>query len=225
MSLMPASVEAFFQTTIKPPVRGMLHRPAGDTRDCLVLTHGAGSDCNARLLVALAECFADAGLAVLRCDLPFRQKRPSGPPRGSAAEDQSGLLNAVDAVKAMFAGRVYLGGQSYGGRQASMLVAREPQLADGLLLLSYPLHAPATPQKLRTEHFPKLQVPVLFVHGTKDPFGSLEEIQSARKLIPATTELVPVEPAGHDLGYGRKKLLAPDLPLTIVTCFTQLFTH
>src|SRR6266700_7448732 len=139
------------------PVRGFLHSPTGPGGDCLVLTHGAGANCDSPLLVALAGAFCASGLDVLRCDLPFRQLRPHGPPqRDSAERDQQGLRAAIASMRRQTSGRVFLGGQSYGGRQASMLAASEPGLVDGLLLLSYPLHAPRSPDKLRTAHFTAL---------------------------------------------------------------------
>jgi len=97
----------------------------------------------------------------------------------------------------------YTGGQSYGGRQATMLVADEPGQVAGLLLFSYPLYPPGKPERLRTEHFPRLRVPCLFVQGTADPFGSPDELRAAIAAIPARTELIPVERAGHDLKSGR----------------------
>lgn len=182
------------------PVRGYLHRPANPGTDCLILTHGAGANCESPLLSAAADAFCDAGLGVLRCDLPFRQSRPYGPPsRGSAERDQAGLRGAVAAMRKIGAGRVFLGGHSYGGRQASMLAASEPHLAEALLLLSYPLHPPKRPSELRTKHFPLLQVPALFVHGVRDGFGTIAEMESALALVPARTELLPVESAGHEL--------------------------
>jgi uncharacterized protein len=96
-------------------------------------------------------------------------------------------------------GRVFLGGHSYGGRQASILAAGEPGLADALLLLSYPLHPPRRPAELRTAHLLSLRTPALFAHGSRDPFATREEIEAARRLIPAATELVGFERAGHDL--------------------------
>jgi predicted alpha/beta-hydrolase family hydrolase len=87
-----------------------------------------------------------------------------------------------------------------------MLCAGEPDLVAGLLLLSYPLHPPRKPAQLRVQHLPELRVPALFVHGTRDPFGSIEEMEAALKLIPAKTELLKVEGAGHDLGFTAKSL-------------------
>jgi uncharacterized protein len=80
-----------------------------------------------------------------------------------------------------------------------MLIATEPQLIDSLLLLSYPLHPPQKPAELRTKHFPFLQVPALFVHGTGDGFGTIAEMQSVLSLIPARTELLSITGAGREL--------------------------
>ena len=192
-------------------VSGELHRPDHGDGGGLVLTHGAGSDCRAPLLVRLAEEAAAGGLLVLRCDLPFRQRRRSGPPSpAGAAADRAGLGQAVRCLRRLVGGPVFLGGHSYGGRQASMLAAEDPSLAASLLLLSYPLHPPNKPERLRTEHFPRLHVRSLFVHGTADPFGSLAELRQAMALIAAETRLVAVDGAGHDLKRGRFDL-APTL--------------
>ena len=184
----------------KNSVRGFLHRPQRPSGHAIALTHGAGSNCQAPLLVAVAGEFAEAGFTVLRCDLPYRQARPSGPPSpGGAAADREGLREAAALLRQIATGRVFLGGHSYGGRQASMLAAADPGAAEGLLLLSYPLHPPRRPGELRTAHFPKLAVPAVFVHGTRDPFGTTEEMQRALALIPGPSSLVEIEGAGHDL--------------------------
>ena len=186
-------------------VRGFLHRPANPPTDQgLVLTHGAGGNCDAPLLVTAAAAFCSAGLHILRCDLPFRQRRPRGPPSpASAAADREGLRLAVASLRGFIRGRIILGGQSYGGRQATMLAAEVPGLADALLLFSYPLHPPGKPERLRTEHFPRLFVPCVFVQGTADPFGSPAELRPMLSLIPARTELIAIDGAGHDLRRGR----------------------
>jgi predicted alpha/beta-hydrolase family hydrolase len=200
-----------------------LHSPENPNGDALILTHGAGSNCNAPLLVALSEAFAGHGYTVLRCDLAFRQERRSGPPfPGNAERDRAGLRNAVAVLRKRVAGRVFLGGHSYGGRQATMLCAAEPDLVSGLLLLSYPLHPPRKPEQLRIQHLPNLRTPSLFVEGTRDPFGSVEEIERALKLIPAKTELMKVEGAGHDLGF-KGKTRPHELPAQVVASFVEMF--
>jgi len=175
------------------PVRGDLHVPAKSSGDGLVLTHGAGANCQAPLLVAVANAFCESGVAVLRCDLPFREL------------DQQGLRRAVELLREQIRGRIFLGGHSYGGRQTSMLAAAEPGLVDALLLLSYPLHPPKKPEQPRTAHFAKLRTPALFVHGSRDGFGTLDELQTALKLIPARTQLLSVESAGHELSTPRNR--------------------
>lgn len=172
---------------------------ASGAKDSLVLTHGAGGDCGSLLLLSLAEKLSDDGVNVLRCDLPFRQEKTGPPSPAWAKKDQQGLANAVSLMKSRFVGRVFLGGQSYGGRMATMLAAEDPKIADGLLLTSYPLHPPGKPQQLRTQHFPRLKLPILFVQGTKDPFGTVEELKLALKLIRGKVEHLVIEKAGHGL--------------------------
>ena len=200
-----------------------MHSPENPIGDALILTHGAGSNCNAPLLVALSEAFAGHGYAVLRCDLPFRHERRTGPPfPGNAERDRAGLRNAVAVLRKRVAGRVFLGGHSYGGRQTTMLCAAEPDLVSGLLLLSYPLHPPRKPEQLRSQHLPNLRTPSLFVQGTRDPFGSVEEIEKALELIAAKTELLKVEGAGHDLGF-KGKTQRKELPGQIVLKALEFF--
>jgi uncharacterized protein len=192
-------------------VRGFLHRPTAANGSGMVLTHGAGSDCSGPLLVSVANAFSAAGLFVLRCDLAFRQQRPKGPPFPSAgAGDRESLRKALGALRPMISGALYLGGHSYGGRQASMLAAEEPEIAATLLLLAYPLHPPNKPAQLRTAHFAEIRTRSVFVSGTTDPFGSPVELQTALSSIPAQSRLLIIEGAGHDLKRGRFDL-APTL--------------
>jgi len=185
-------------------VRGFLHRPLGISQDGMILAHGAGANAQAPLLVAAASAFARAGMATLRCDLPFRQRKPHGPPSpADAATDRANLREAVDHLRTLANGRVFLGGHSYGGRQATMLAAEDPRVAEALLLFSYPLHPPNQPDNKRTAHFPQLRTPAMFVHGIKDPFGSPEEMRAALSLTPAATSLVLLDRAGHDLLRGK----------------------
>lgn len=84
-----------------------------------------------------------------------------------------------------------------------MLAAEDATVCDGLLLLSYPLHPPGKPDQLRTAHFPALRLPCVFVHGTRDPFGTIEELRGALELIPGAVTLVQIDGAGHDLKRGK----------------------
>src|SRR5580698_267967 len=241
-----AQVESFFRS-MDPPVRGFLHHPQHNSGDGLVLTHGAGSNAQAPLLIALAETFSAAGFIVLRCDLPYRQVRSFGPPGpADAARDRAGLKNALSALANELTNdlgaphlaasarrgnldpshpsesprppKIFLGGHSYGGRQSSMFCAEQPDLVPGLLLLSYPLHPPRKPEQQRTQHLPDLRTPTLFVHGTRDPFGSIAELEQALKMIPAKTKLLVVEGVGHDLGF-KGKTRKEDLLARILAAF------
>jgi uncharacterized protein len=228
VSAVTNSFAEFRDDSVNPAVRGFLHCPADPNGDALILSHGAGSDCTAPLLVAISETFAENGYAVLRCDLPFRQERRFGPPfPGNAERDREGLRNAVAVLREKVAGRIFLGGHSYGGRQATMLCAAErelaePDLVSGLLLLSYPLHPPRKPEQLRIQHLPNLHTPSLFVHGTRDPFGSVEEMTSALRLVQAKTELMAIEGVGHDLGF-KGKAQAVELPAAVFAKFSGIF--
>jgi predicted alpha/beta-hydrolase family hydrolase len=200
-----------------PVIHGYLHVPARPTGKAVIFTHGAGADCQSKLLVEMSNALAESGFTVLRFDLPFRRERPHGPPSpSSAARDRDGLRRAVSIMRGQKNSQVFLGGHSYGGRQATMLASEEPELAEGLLLLSYPLHPPRKPNQLRTGHFPKLTTPAFFVHGTRDPFGTTAEMTSALELIPGSHALLEVDGAGHDL---LPKKTGNELPSRVVSEF------
>lgn len=210
----------FDDLTADPSVRGFLHAPSEPNGSSIVLTHGAGANCQSKLLVEMSDAFTASGFTVLRFDLPFRSERPHGPPSpGGAAKDRDGLRRAVTLMKKRGSGPIFLGGHSYGGRQATILVSEDSQLVNGLLLLSFPLHPPRKPEQLRTSHFPKLNKPAFFVHGTRDLFGTIPEMNSALKLIPASHVLFEVDGAGHDLLI---KKTSGELPTRVVSEF-QIF--
>lgn len=220
---MSSTYKSFTDSTVDPLIRGFLHHPSNPNGNGLVLTHGAGTNCRSSLLLAISEGFANDGFTVLRCDLPFRQMRPFGPPHPSQnARDQEGLKRAIEALRKKVSGKVFLAGHSYGGRQATMLCADEANAADGLLLFSYPLHPPRKPEQLRTQHLPKLQTPSLFIHGTRDPLGLIHEMEEALKLIPGRKLLVPIEGQGHDLGFQGKNQ-NPELAPVVVQKFKEFF--
>ena len=184
-------------------MRMLLREPKSPNGDGIALTHGAGGNADMPLLVAVADAFQAAGYLTVRYDLPFRAKRATGPPTGNGAQDRDGVREMAEWMRARVTGRVLMGGQSYGGRQTTMVASETPGMADGLVLFSYPLHPPGRPEQLRTGHFAALRTPALFVQGSKDPFGSEEELIAALQLLPSPHILSIVDGAGHDLKRGR----------------------
>ena len=183
----------------------------------VVLTHGAGGSRESPLLKKVCDEWARRGWLAVRYNLPYRRRRPKGPPSGSAAKDREGIAEAVATVRELADGPVIAGGHSYGGRLTSMAVADDGLALDVLTLFSYPVHPPGKPERARTEHLPRIAAPTVFTHGTSDPFGTIDELRAAAALIPAPTEIVEVTGARHDL--GSKTL---DVPVLAVDAALRL---
>ena len=181
-------------------IAGIAHEPDGTPSGVVVLTHGAGGSRESALLQQLCDEWARRGWLAVRYNLPYRRRRPKGPPSGSAATDRAGIVEAIAVCRDLADGPLIAGGHSYGGRLTSMVVAEKPQPVDVLTLFSYPVHPPGKPERARTEHLPDIAVPTVFTHGTSDPFGTLDEVRAAAALIPAPSEIVEITGARHDLG-------------------------
>jgi uncharacterized protein len=196
-------------------IAGVAHEPGGDPpagpKGIVVLTHGAGGSRESPLLQQLCDEWARRGWLAVRYNLPYRRRRPKGPPSGSAATDRAGIVEAIAVCRGLADGPLIAGGHSYGGRQTSMVVAENAQPVDVLTLFSYPVHPPGKPERARTEHLPGIAVPTVFTHGTSDPFGTIDELRAAAALIPAPTEIVEITGARHDL--GSKTLDVPALAI------------
>ena len=194
-------------------IAGIAHEPDDTPSGVVVLTHGAGGSRESALLQKICDEWARRGWLAVRYNLPYRRRRPKGPPSGSAATDRAGIVEAIAVCRALADGPLLAGGHSYGGRQTSMVVAdcveSAAQLVDLLTLFSYPVHPPGKPERARTEHLPDIAVPTVFTHGTSDPFGTLDEVGTAAALIPAPTQIVEIAGARHDL--GSKTLDVPGL--------------
>ena len=168
----------------------------------LLLTPGAGADRNQSALVAIDERLAAMDIVVERMDFPYRlagRKAPDRPPVLLAAVREGAA--ALASRTGLPPERIALGGRSMGGRMCSMAVA-EGLRALALVLVSYPLHPPGKPDQLRIEHFPKLDLPCVFVSGTRDTFGTPAELEAATKAIPGPVTRHFLE--GGDHGLRRK---------------------
>ena len=181
-------------------IAGIAHEPAGTPKGTVVLTHGAGGSRESPLLKRICDEWAGRGWLAVRYNLPYRRRRPKGPPSGSAKADQAGIVEAIELAHTLADGPVIAGGHSYGGRMTSMVVANNAAEVDVLTLFSYPLHPPGKPERARTEHLPLISVPTVFTHGTSDPFGTIDELRPAAALIAAPTDIVEITGARHDLG-------------------------
>ncbi|GAB4602131.1 hypothetical protein MOKP58_38890 [Mycobacterium avium subsp. hominissuis] len=180
-------------------IAGIAHRPDGTPEGVAVLTHGAGGSRDSPLLQQVCDEWAQRGWLAVRYNLPFRRRRPTGPPSGSGAADRAGIVEAITLCRGLADGPLIAGGHSYGGRQTSMVVAAGDAAVDVLTLFSYPVHPPGKPERARAEHLPAITVPTVFTHGTSDPFGTPEELNAAAALVGGTTAVVEIASARHDL--------------------------
>ena len=177
-------------------------RPAG-----LVLTPGAGADRNHSALVAIEKAVSSDGVRVERVDFPYRaagRKAPDRPPILVATVVEA--ANALAAKLKVPLEQIALGGRSLGGRMSSIAVSQGLP-ASALVLVSYPLHPPGKPEQLRVDHFPELKLPCLFVSGTRDAFGSKEELEAATVAIAGPVTHVWIEGGDHGL-KGKDSIVA-----------------
>jgi predicted alpha/beta-hydrolase family hydrolase len=162
----------------------------------LILTPGASADRNQPSLIAIDKAVSALGVRVERIDL--------GSTRANVVikkiAEAAGAIDDVDDL--------YLGGRSMGGRMCSMAVADGTVPAAGLVLVSYPLHPPGRPEQLRTDHFPQLHVPCLFVSGTRDAFATPAELEHHTAAIPGEVTHVWIEGGNH--GLSRKDAAVTD---------------
>jgi uncharacterized protein len=199
-------------------IAGVAHEPVGEPKGIVVLTHGAGGNRESELLQRVCDEWAGRGWLAIRYNLPYRRRRPTGPPSGSAATDRAGIEEAIALCRNLADGPLIAGGHSYGGRQTSMVIAETSPAQVGVLtLFSYPVHPPGKPERRRTEHLPDIAVPTVFTHGTSDPFGTLDEVREAAAMITAPTEVVEITGARHDL---RSKTI--DVPALAVDAALRL---
>lgn len=198
-------------------IAGVAHQPDGTPAGVVLLTHGAGGDRDSPMLQRLCDEWCHRGYLAIRYNLPFRRRRPKGPPGGNGAGDREGIIEAVECARGLAGGPLIVGGHSYGGRQTSMVVAAGDVAVDALTLFSYPLHPPGKPERARTEHLGQIGVPTVFTHGSSDSFGSCAELRAAAALIPAPHEVVEITGARHDL--ASKTL---DVPVLAVDAALRL---
>lgn len=167
-----------------------------DAKTTLVLAHGAGAPMDSPFMSAIATRIADKGHRVVRFEFAYMaERRTTG--RKRPPERQPALLEQWRAVIDLLGGpqAVVIGGKSMGGRMASLIAAESA--VRGCLCLGYPFHPPGKPERLRTEHLSALRCPALILQGTRDPFGTREEV--AAMALPETLHVEWIEDGNHDL--------------------------
>jgi hypothetical protein len=171
------------------------------TRGRFVLAHGAGADQSHPFMKLFGEGLAARGIETTTFNFLYteRKKRAPDPP--------AVLENCYRAVVKAVGAPCFIGGKSMGGRIASQIAAAGEKVS-GLIFLGYPLHPPGKPEQLRVAHWPKISVPLLFVQGERDAFGSPDEIKAQTKKLKAPFEIFPIAGGDHSLGVGKKNLAA-----------------
>jgi uncharacterized protein len=193
----------------------------GDPRGLLVLAHGAGADQRHRVLRTFATGIAARGVDVVTFNFLYTEQRRKTPDRAPVLETTWTAVIDEIAEDVAPTTRLVIGGKSMGGRIASQVLAQlpgTPQWArvSGLVLLGYPLHPPGKPDQLRTSHLPNLRVPVLLVQGTRDAFGTREEVVPVFQALPTRVDIEFVEQGDHSFAVPKSTGLSEADVLTRV---------
>ena len=184
---------------------------AREAAPTLVLAHGAGAPQTHPWLVAMAHALVAAGVQVVTFNFLYFEGRRGAPDRPDVLE--ATWLAVLDGLRANgFGPRLFVGGKSMGGRIATMIAARPEVDVAGVVLLGYPLHPPGEPTKLRVAHLAAVRAPMLFVQGSRDTFGTQEEMERVARDLPRARLLV-VEGGDHSLATPKKSGIA--LPQTM----------
>jgi predicted alpha/beta-hydrolase family hydrolase len=177
----------------------------------LILAHGAGSNQASPFMVRLAGTLTGRGVDVVTFNFLYSEQRKRVPDRNDKLE--TCWRKVIEAFHAGAFGKhanpPFVGGRSMGGRIASQVVAAGGVAVAGLVLLGYPLHPPGQPDKLRSQHLPAIKVPMLFVQGSRDAFGTPDELRPFLKQLSAPVDLRVVEGGDHSYKVP-KKLMPPD---------------
>jgi uncharacterized protein len=177
-----------------------LHRPAIK----LILGHGAGANQTSPFIVSFATELALRGIDVVTFNFPYSEQGRRVPDRPARLEAcYQAIIAAVRPTSESC--KLAIGGKSMGGRIASHLAATSASDLAGLVLLGYPLHPPNKPAQVRSAHLAAIRMPMLFIQGSRDPFGTPEELMSVIKTFPTpTTQLHVVHEGDHSFRVRKK---------------------
>ena len=198
---------------------GLAYHAVGDrAKVTLVLAHGAGAPQQSRFMTEFAGGLATRGVDVLTFNFLYTEARRKLPDRPPTLEACYLAVIGLARSYAPFEGNVvFIGGKSMGGRIATHIAALPtPGELGGVVLLGYPLHPPGKPQQLRTAHLPNIRVPMLFVQGAKDPFGTPDELRPVLEGLAVPTTLHVVDNGDHSLAPPERG------PITVETVYGEV---
>lgn len=181
---------------------------AGDVPEAtFVFAHGAGAGQRHPFMVAYAEGLSERGVDTVTFDFPYMEAKRRLPDRAPVLEQAYlAVIRAARDLRGAGAHPLFIGGKSMGGRMASHVAARRASAAGplaGLVFLGYPLHPPGRPDQRRDAHLPDIAVPMLFVQGERDTFGTPDELRPVLKRLTAPVELMVVGGGDHSLAVPR----------------------
>ena len=171
----------------------------------LVLAHGAGGGQLTRFMIEAAHALAVRRVTVATFDFPYITEGRKVPDKGPVLESHWRTVIAAARSDPAFAGLpLFIGGKSMGGRIASQVAAQHVEGITGLVYFGYPLHPPGKPGQRRDRHLPEIREPMLFVQGTRDPFGTAEEIRELLPRLNERTTLFEVDDGDHSFNVRIK---------------------
>jgi predicted alpha/beta-hydrolase family hydrolase len=174
-------------------------------RITLILGHGAGSGQTSGFMVTFASALAARGIDVVTFNFSYIERGRHVPDPGDKLEAcYRAVIAAARAHKKLKGNKLAIGGKSMGGRIASQVAARGLDDLAGLVFLGYPLHPPGKPEQLRSKHLPNIKAPMLFVQGSRDSFGTPEELRPILKKLKTPCKLYEVEGGDHSLKVPKK---------------------
>jgi predicted alpha/beta-hydrolase family hydrolase len=201
-----SEAEIKVKVTDAESVTALLYSAAKQTRAgvTLILGHGAGANQLSGFMCLFATGLAKRGVDVVTFNFLYTEqgrKIPDPAPRLESC--YRAVIDAALRHKKLKGNRLAIGGKSMGGRIASQVAAQNGENIAGLVFLGYPLHPPGRPEKLRSEHLPKIKAPMLFVQGSRDAFGTKEEIATMIKKLKLPAKLYAVEGGDHSLKVSK----------------------
>ncbi len=178
--------------------------------DAVILAHGAGNDMNHPFMVTYQQGLAQAGLLSITFNFPYKELGRKAPDRPALLlQTWNAVVQALKAHPSLHPRRLFLGGKSMGGRMASLAVA-EGLPCDGLVFLGYPLHPPKQPEKARTDHWPQIGCPSLFIEGTRDSLCDLDLLHQNLSKLKGPSTLMTVEGGDHSFKTPKSLRTDPD---------------